>query len=107
MASYALAGRVVPRAAKGLRAGSVILRTGEVMGWHSTGSREELLIALEGRVQVEAQASHRSVRSVSLRSGSCLFLPEATWHRVVNRSAAAARYLYVTAPTCYGKNELG
>ncbi|MBI1992786.1 MAG: cupin domain-containing protein [Candidatus Omnitrophica bacterium] len=90
-------GRLIPRNSRGLRGGSVILRPGETMAWHSTGSREELLIALEGRVRVEAQTSRRSVRSISLKSGSCVFLPEATRHRVVNRSRAAARYLYITA----------
>lgn len=96
--SYKRGGRLIPRNSRGLRGGSVVLRPGEAMAWHSTGSREELLIALEGRVRIEAKTSRWRVRSVSLRSGSCIFLPEATWHRVVNRSSAAARYLYVTAP---------
>jgi mannose-6-phosphate isomerase-like protein (cupin superfamily) len=101
-----------------LRAGSVILRPREAMDWHSTGSREELVILLAGRVQIEADASGRPApgggarlarrsprrsgggpcrRRWPLRAGQCAFIPRETSHRVVNRSQAIARYLYVTA----------
>ena len=93
------AGRLVPRDARGLRARAVVLGRGGVMAWHSTRLREELLIALSGtmRVEIEPQAKGRA-RSLILKAGECVFLPRATVHRVVNRSTAMARYLYVTAP---------
>ena len=88
---------MVPAQTKGLRAAVVVLQPGEVMDWHSTHAREELLVALAGRVRVEVRSAHR-LRRLSLTSGMCAFLPRQTLHRVVNRSPAAARYLYVTAP---------
>ena len=91
------AGRLLPRRAAGLRGGVVVLRPGEVMPWHSTKSREELLIALQGSLQVETQRSRR-VRRIPLRNGQWLLLPRQTLHCVVNTSTKSARYLYLTAP---------
>ena len=87
----------MPRRAAGLRAGSVVLRPGKIMDWHSTKSREELLIALQGLVQVDIERPHRTPRRIPLKNGACLLLPPHTWHRVVNESTKPARYLYVTA----------
>jgi mannose-6-phosphate isomerase-like protein (cupin superfamily) len=70
-----------------------------VMDWHSTRTREELLMALAGQVHVEVRASLRRVRRVVLKTGQCAFLAPHTLHRVINRSTAKASYLYVTAPT--------
>ena len=98
-ASYRRVGRLVPRRAAGLRAGSVVLKPSEQMPWHSTRAREELLLVLQGRVIVEAGSSPRMIRRVTLGAGRCLFLPRETPHRVVNRSRALARYLYITAST--------
>ena len=65
------------------------------MDWHSTREREELLVMLEGRVQLELRLSRRTSQ-VPLRAGECAWLPPHTLHRVVNRSAVPARYVYVT-----------
>ena len=89
------AGRVIPRGTDGLRAAVVELKPGASMGWHSTGSREELLIALGGRVQVEVRTASRRWRA-GLIVGQCAFLPRATRHCVANRTGKRARYLYVT-----------
>ena len=96
IASLQRAGHVIPRRANRLRAAVVVLKPGASMDWHSTGSREELLIALAGRVQVEVRTVSRR-RRAGLRVGQCVFLPQGTRHCVVNRSASKARYLYVTA----------
>ena len=100
--SYRRSGRLVPRAAKGLRARSVALGRGQIMDWHSTRHREELLLALTGRVEVEVQARHPSrtgprTRRMPLKPGECLFLPQQTMHRVLNRAAIRSCYVYVTA----------
>ena len=95
--SLAQPGRIAPADAKGLRAAVVVLPPAGVMAWHSTRLREELLIALAGAVEVQAGASSKG-RRVRVKAGQGLFLPMRMRHRVVNRSAAAARYLYVTAP---------
>ena len=96
VASLQREGRVIPRRARGLRAAVVVLKPGAAMDWHSTGSREELLIALVGRVQVEVRTASRK-RRAGLQAGPCALLPQGTWHSVVNRSMRTARYLYVTA----------
>ncbi len=94
----------MPEEARVLRARAVTLRPGAAVEWHTTGEREELLVAVGGSVDVEAQddwpAGRRGLRlrRVRLKAGSCLFLPQGTRHRVVNRSPRLARYLYVTAP---------
>ncbi len=94
--SYRRPGRLVPRREHGLRAGSVVLRPGRVMDWHSTDRREELLIVLVGRVRVEIATPSRR-KTVRLKAGQCALLPRRTRHRVVNRSATNASYLYITA----------
>ena len=91
------AGRVIPRRTNGLRAAVVVLKPGALMDWHSTGSREELLIALAGQVQVTVRAASGRPRRAGLRAGQCAFLPRGTFHCVINRSMRSARYLYVTA----------
>jgi mannose-6-phosphate isomerase-like protein (cupin superfamily) len=81
---------------RGLRAGAVVLALGQSMDWHSTEEREELLILLSGRLQLEADTRPRS--RVALRAGQCAYIPPRTWHRVLNRTSASATYVYVTAP---------
>ena len=96
--SYQREGRLVPQAARGLRARSVELGPGQVMEWHSTHDREELLIALKGRVRLEVWMTPRRTRRRQLAAGQCAFLPRKTRHRVVNGSKMLAHYVYVTAP---------
>ena len=66
------------------------------MAWHTTGRREELLIALEGRLVVEARAQRRRMRRWPLAAGRTLFLPPRTEHRVLQTGAHPAHYIYVT-----------
>ena len=91
-------GRLIPRRARGLRAGAVILKPGESVAWHSTRRREELITILAGRLSLEFLAARRRVRCLPLRSGQCAFVRAHTIHRMVNASRATARYMYVTGP---------
>ena len=91
-------GRLVPTDAKGLHAGSVLLSPTEVMDWHSTHQREELLIILAGQADLEVQTPAHPVRRIPLRRGQSIFLAVETIHRIVNRSRRAVRYVYITAP---------
>ena len=75
----------------------MILAPDQAVDWHSTGVREELLIALQGTVCVERQDGRRRIIATSLLAGQCAWLSCATIHRVVNRSRKTAHYLYVTA----------
>lgn len=94
--SYRRAGRLAPKRRRGLQAGSVILRPGAVMPRHSTKEREELIIALAGRMLIEAEDARGCSRRTILSEGRCALLPPRTVHTVSNRSRGTARYLYVT-----------
>ena len=96
--SYHRAGRLVPQRASGLRAGSVTLRPGETMDWHSTRDREELVVALVGKISLEVQGAPERRSQLTLAAGTCAWLPPKTLHRVVNCAPQPARYLYITAP---------
>ena len=96
--SYLRSGRLLLGRPKGLKAGAVRLTPGQVMDWHSTRAREEVLIALAGTVSVEVRRPARRLHRMTLRHGEYAFLPQQTVHRVVNRQVEIARYLYVTAP---------
>ena len=92
------AGVAVPAGATGMRARVVILKPGEDMAWHSTQGREELLLVLQGSVQLEVQTSQRRAHRERLTVGQCAFVLSQVLHRTVNRSRNPIRYLYVTAP---------
>lgn len=91
------AGRVVPAGAARLRGRAVVLETGQAIAWHSTGSREEILIAVQGAIRIEYRDGSSRPHATTLTQGQCAFLPRAMRHRVVNRSGRVARYLYLTA----------
>ena len=93
---YGRAGRVLPRRARGLRAGSVVLKPGGIMPWHSTRNREELLIVFAGSVRLELMGRAGATRRVALPAGQCAWLAHGTEHAVVNDGTRTARYLYVT-----------
>ena len=90
-------GRIVPPQARALRGRCVVLAPGAVMPWHSTGKREELLILLRGRIEVQTRAAAGRVARRPLVAGDCAFVRLGTWHQVVNAARRPAQYLYVTA----------
>lgn len=94
--SYRRAGRLVPSTAGRLRSRSVLLKSGHAVDWHSTGSREELLIVISGHVIFEYRGAGRRIRRVALPAGACLFVSPRVEHRVVNCSPRMAHYLYTT-----------
>ena len=67
------------------------------MDWHSTGRREEVVIVLAGRARLEVRGDSRRLRISDVRRGQCVFLPQQTVHRLLNRSRRPAYYVYVTA----------
>ena len=94
LGSWRRPGLLVPSGTRQLRARAVVLRAGACMEWHSNGGAEELLVALQGAVQVEVRRGGRCRRR-RLGAGQTLFLPMRTPHRVVNASKRIARYVYV------------
>ena len=88
-------GRLTPSGNRGLRGRAVRLGPGDVMDWHTTGDREELLLGMAGCVRVELEGPRR-IRRIVLAAGQSLFLPHRIRHRVVNASGRAGSYVYVT-----------
>ena len=83
----------------------MVLTPGEAMVWHSTRQREELLLVLLGRMELEWYTLRGTCRRMALKVGQCAFLPSEVLHRTVNRSRAPIRYLYVTAPMSTTRNQ--
>jgi mannose-6-phosphate isomerase-like protein (cupin superfamily) len=79
---------------KGMRAGSVRLKPGERVGWHSTAQNEETLTILRGSgvVNIEGQPD------VALRSNMLAYIPPRTRHNVTNTGNEVLEYVWVVAP---------
>ena len=93
--SWRRSGRLVPASAR-LRSRAMQLAPGDAIGWHSTKSREELLLVLSGILSLEVDASGRT-RVRRLKAGTAIYLPSHVTHRVRNASRHPLRYVYVTA----------
>ena len=79
----------------GMRGGSVKLKPGESVGWHSTGQHEEALIILHGNgaANIEGQAD------VPLHEKMLAYIPPDTKHNVTNTGGERLEYVWVVAPT--------
>jgi len=78
----------------GMRSGFVRLKTGETVGWHTTGKNEESLVILRGNG--EARIEGQPTRAFS--APSFLYIPPATRHNVANTGTELLEYVYVVAP---------
>jgi len=78
----------------GMRGGSVKLKPGGSVGWHSTGEQEEALVILHGSgaANIEGQAD------VPVREKMLVYIPPATKHNVTNTGTELLEYVWVVAP---------
>ena len=78
----------------GMRGGSVKLKPGESVGWHSTGQHEEALVILHGKgaANIEGQAD------VPLHEKMLAYIPPDTKHNVTNTGTETLEYVWVVAP---------
>ncbi len=78
----------------GMRGGSVKLRPGESVGWHSTGEHEEALVILRGNgvANIEGRAD------VPVHEKMLAYIPPATKHNVTNTGTELLEYVWVVAP---------
>ena len=85
--------RGVPQTA-GMRSGFVRLKTGETVGWHTTGKNEESLVILQGggEARIEGQAAR------PFAAPAFVYIPPATRHNVANTGNEPLEYVYVVAP---------
>ncbi len=79
----------------GMRGGSVRLKLGESVGWHSTSRNEEALVILHGNgaANIEDQAD------VPLHEHMLAYIPPETKHNVTNTGVDILEYVWVVAPT--------
>jgi len=78
----------------GMRGGSVKLKLGESVGWHSTNDNEEALTILhgDGVAKIEGQPD------VPLHEKMLAYIPSATRHNVTNTGNEPLEYVWVVAP---------
>jgi mannose-6-phosphate isomerase-like protein (cupin superfamily) len=79
----------------GMRGGSVKLKPGESVGWHSTSANEEALVILNGSGVANIEG-HPDVR---LTEKMLAYIPPATRHNVTNNGTQILEYVWVVAPT--------
>jgi len=78
----------------GMRGGSVRLKPGESVGWHSTGQNEEALTILQG----SATAKFEGHADVPLHARMLAYIPPGTRHNVTNTGTEILEYVWVVAP---------
>jgi len=81
-----------------MTSGLVVLAPGKSVGKHSTETKEEIVIVLEGRGEMRITGSG----VLSLSGGTAAYCPPRTEHDVVNTGAGPLRYVYVTATALSG-----
>ncbi|HXY06589.1 MAG TPA: cupin domain-containing protein [Terriglobales bacterium] len=84
-----------PPQTSGMRGGSVKLKPGESVGWHSTSSNEEALVILHG----SGVANIEGHPDVALKENMLAYIPPATRHNVTNNGSQVLEYFWVVAPT--------
>ncbi|MGB7434121.1 MAG: cupin domain-containing protein [Candidatus Acidiferrum sp.] len=80
---------------RGMRSGSVRLKPGESVGWHSTGQNEEALTILRGK----GAANIADHADVPLQANMLAYIPPGTRHNVTNTGSELLEYVWVVAPT--------
>jgi quercetin dioxygenase-like cupin family protein len=78
----------------GMRGGSVKLKPGESVGWHSTNQNEEALVILRGN----GVANIEGGSDVPLHEKMLAYIPPATRHNVTNSGSEIMEYVWVVAP---------
>jgi mannose-6-phosphate isomerase-like protein (cupin superfamily) len=77
-----------------MRGGTVKLKPGESVGWHSTNANEEALIVLRGY----GTANFSGHADVPLQEHMLAYIPPNTRHNVTNTGAEPLEYVWVVAP---------
>lgn len=75
-----------------MHSGYVTLKPGEEIGRHSTGSNEEIIIAVEGSGIVEANGIKNNIAA-----GQIAYNPPETLHNVINNGRTPFCYVFVVS----------
>ena len=77
----------------GIKAGHVMLKQGEEIGEHSTNDREEALIILKGKGQLEINKRE----NLDFKDNAVLYIPPDTIHNVKNIGKGILEYIFITS----------
>ncbi len=96
LAKFKKSKKVLSRAkdTKNFSCGFVVLKKGEDVGEHTTEEKEEIIIVLQGEVEVYIEGK----KYKKLKSGNLVYIPQNVVHNVKNNTSKVAKYLYIT--TC-------
>jgi len=78
----------------GMKSGCLILRPGESVGEHSTGSREEAVVILRGSAEVFSGG--KALETVE--APALIYFPPETAHDIKNADDTDLQYVYVVSP---------
>jgi quercetin dioxygenase-like cupin family protein len=78
----------------GMRGGSVKLKPGESVGWHSTNQNEEALVILHG----SGVANIEGGADVPVHEKMMAYIPPGTRHNVTNNGSEVLEYVWMVAP---------
>lgn len=67
------------------------------MGEHSTGSKEEAIVILQGKGEI----SFEGKGAIALEEKTLVYVPPEITHDVKNTGAELLRYIYVVAPVSH------
>jgi mannose-6-phosphate isomerase-like protein (cupin superfamily) len=76
-----------------MKSGLVCLQPGENVGSHNTGSREELLVIVDGSGEVELEGCSNK----KINEGCVAYIPPTTQHNVINTGEKPLRYIYIVS----------
>lgn len=79
---------------RGMRGGSVKLKRGQSVGWHSTGEQEEALVILHGT----GMANIEGGAEIPVHEKMMAYIPPGTKHNVTNLGTELLEYVWVVAP---------
>ena len=77
---------------RGLRAGLVTLKPGELIGEHKTENKEEVIIILKGSATIYFGKN----KKLKAAQNSFVYIPPETLHNVENSGSKNLQYVYVT-----------
>lgn len=78
----------------GMRGGSVKLKPGDSVGWHSTAANEEALVIIHGR----GVANIEGHPDIPLTENMLAYIPPGTRHNVTNNGTVLLEYVWLVAP---------
>jgi mannose-6-phosphate isomerase-like protein (cupin superfamily) len=76
-----------------MKSGYVVLKPGQLVGYHTTGSNEELLVPLSGSGELLVTGQE----SLNISPGCVLYNPPHTEHDVRNTGSEPLIYIYVVS----------